>query len=112
MMSCMRINLKPNADPAVVVLGLELLKDVIVIGACNSTQRLVAMLAQPLVNASFEADPNYCESVSTNTFLFRLRCACDILDSDPDEQAIGGHLRDVARWLENSLRDAAVLLSG
>eukprot|EP00929_Paragymnodinium_shiwhaense_P031050 TRINITY_DN17481_c0_g1_i1.p1 TRINITY_DN17481_c0_g1~~TRINITY_DN17481_c0_g1_i1.p1 ORF type:complete len:2238 (+),score=573.88 TRINITY_DN17481_c0_g1_i1:119-6832(+) len=112
MMSCMRSNLKPNADPTVVMLALELLRDVIVIGACNSTQRLVAMLAQPLSNAAFEADPSYCESVSTRTFLFRLTCACEILDSDPDEQAIGGHLRDVARWLENSLRDASVLISG
>lgn len=113
--TCIRHNLRPQANPGVVCLALELLRDVIAARACNSPQRLIALLMQPLSAATFEPDPQFCESTSTRRFLYRLLCACELLDTELEEQArqaVCTHLRDLARWIELSLRDASALLAG
>lgn len=112
--TCIRHNLRATASPCVVRIALELLHDVIAIRACVSTQRLIALLMQPISSPAFEPDPLFCEAASTETFLYRLRCACDVLDSgQSQEQAtVFSYSRDLTRWIESALRDGAVLLAG
>lgn len=110
--SCIRHNLRPEANPEVVCLALELLCAIVGARACNSTQRLVTLLVQPFSSPTFEPDPLFCESTSTKVFLYRLRCACEILDSECDEQSIQNHMKDLSRVIEYVLRDAAVLHAG
>lgn len=108
-----RHNMRPEATPATTCLALELLRDVILARACNSTQRLIAMLAQPFASPVFEPDPLFCEFASTRCFLQRLRCACEILDTEqPDGNGMLAHLGDLGLWIELALRDCAVSLAG
>eukprot|EP00931_Biecheleriopsis_adriatica_P047184 TRINITY_DN27174_c0_g1_i1.p1 TRINITY_DN27174_c0_g1~~TRINITY_DN27174_c0_g1_i1.p1 ORF type:complete len:2249 (+),score=465.66 TRINITY_DN27174_c0_g1_i1:722-6748(+) len=112
--TCIRHNLRAVANPFVTRLALELLRDIISIRACNSTQRLIGLLIQPLSSQVFEPDPLFCEAASTGAFLFRLSCACAVLDAgQPQERAVvASSSQDLARWIENALRDGAVLLAG
>eukprot|EP00928_Gymnodinium_smaydae_P085581 TRINITY_DN6909_c0_g1_i1.p1 TRINITY_DN6909_c0_g1~~TRINITY_DN6909_c0_g1_i1.p1 ORF type:complete len:1973 (+),score=518.27 TRINITY_DN6909_c0_g1_i1:921-6839(+) len=110
MTACVRHNLRPQANPAVVRLALELLRNIILFHACNTPQRLLTLLVQPLSAPTFEPDPLYCEGASTQTFLYRLQCACEILDQE--QSAVASQLRELPRWLEGALRDASVLLAG
>eukprot|EP00930_Biecheleria_cincta_P040182 TRINITY_DN27552_c0_g2_i1.p1 TRINITY_DN27552_c0_g2~~TRINITY_DN27552_c0_g2_i1.p1 ORF type:complete len:2211 (-),score=393.20 TRINITY_DN27552_c0_g2_i1:58-6690(-) len=109
-----RHNLRATANPCVVRNALELLHDVIAIRAFVSTQRLIALLMQPINSPAFEPDPLFCEAASTETFLYRLRCACDVLDSGQSQEqaAVASYSRDLTRWIESALRDGAVLLAG
>eukprot|EP00438_Fugacium_kawagutii_P011794 Skav222968 [mRNA] locus=scaffold1489:821250:826521:- [translate_table: standard] len=113
MTTCIRHNLRASANPSVVRLALELLRDVIAVRACTSSTRLIALLMQPLSSQTFEPDPLFSEAASTGCFLFRLRCACAVLDSGPQEQAaVAAYSKHLSRWIENALRDSAVLLAG
>ncbi|CAK0891723.1 unnamed protein product [Prorocentrum cordatum] len=112
MTTCIRHNMSPGSNPRVQALALELLRDMIATRACNSVQPLTMKLMQPFGSAAFEPDEKYCECASTKTFLFRLRSACEVLDSSFEEPTIGGHVKDLARWMESALRDSAVLLAG
>lgn len=48
------------------------------------------------------------------SFLFRLRCACAVLDSGQSQEqaAVAAYSKHLSRWIEYALRDAAVLLAG
>ncbi|CAE7324933.1 heatr5a [Symbiodinium natans] len=112
--TCIRHNLRASANPSVVRLALELLRDVIAVRACTSSQRLIALLMQPFASPAFEPDPLFSEAASTGSFLFRLRCASAVLDSGQSQEqaAVRSHAKDLARWIELALRDGAVLLAG
>lgn len=110
--TCIRHNLRPQTDPGLLCLAVELLRDVVTAHACSAPQRLIALLMQQFALPIFEPDPLFCEGSSTKTFLFRLQCACDILESDAEAKAMRPHLRDLNQWIGHVLRDAAVLLSG
>ncbi|CAE7844202.1 unnamed protein product [Symbiodinium necroappetens] len=111
--TCIRHNLRASANPSVMRLALELLRDVIAVRACTSSQRLIALLMQPFASPAFEPDPLFSEAASTGSFLFRLRCAAAVLDSSQSEQvALRSYAKDLARWIELALRDGAVLLAG
>lgn len=114
MTTCIRHNLRASANPSVVRLALELLRDVIAVRACTSTHRLIALLMQPLSSQTFEPDPLFSEAASTGCFLFRLRCACAVLDSGQSQEqaAVAAYSKHLSRWIENALRDSAVLLAG
>ena len=114
MTACIRHNLRESANPSVVRLALELLRDVIAVRACTSTHRLIALLMQPLSSQTFEPDPLFSEAASTGCFLFRLRCACAVLDSGQSQEqaAVAAYSKHLSRWIENALRDSAVLLAG
>ena len=58
-------NLRASANPLVVRLAVELLRDVIHVRACTSTQRLISLLMQPFSSQSFEPDPLFSEAAST-----------------------------------------------
>jgi len=112
MTACIRHNSRAEANLATQLLALDLLRDVVIIRACNSTQSLIKLLMQPLSRQTFEPDPLFCEFASTQTFLLRLQIACEILNADLEEPAlIGAHVRDLSRWIEHALRDSAVLLA-
>ena len=110
--TCMRHNLREEANPLAVRLALELLRSVIAAKAVNSTGRTIGLLMQPFASATFEPDPLFCECASTTAFIYRLNCACELLDSDEEDSAVVAHTKDLARWIENMLRDCSVLLAG
>jgi len=107
-----RHNMRAETNPATLRVALELVRDVVIARACTSPQRLIALLMQPFSGSTFEPDPLFCESASTQTFVFRLRCACEILDTEMEEPCMAPHLKELARWTEHALRDGAVLLAG
>ena len=106
--------MRASANPSVVRLAVELLRDVIAVRACTSSQRLISLLMQPFSSQTFEPDPLFSEAASTGSFLFRLRCACAVLDSGQSQEqaAVAAYSKHLARWIENALRDSAVLLAG